>query len=186
MTAVDPPWYPIRTPRLLIRDFRLEDVEDAHLYGSDPEVARYMPWGPNSPEETAAVMARSLNEQATWPRLDHGFAIQHLASERVIGAIALHLRDLEGRAVEMGYCLNRSFWRQGLVTEAARAMLAVAFETLGLRRVFATCDVRNVGAYAVMEKLGMRREGAFRQDRIVKGTPRDTYLYAILADEWTG
>ena len=61
----------------------------------------------------------------------------------------------------------------------------MAFKTLNLHRVIATCDVRNTGSFGVMEKLGMRREGALRQDRQIKGAWRDTYLYAVLAEEWT-
>ena len=72
----------------------------------------------------------------------------------------------------------------GVVTEAARALLGAGFRHLDLHRVFATCDVRNTGSYAVMEKLGMRREGRLRRDRQVKGAWRDTYLYAILAEEF--
>lgn len=186
MTTTDPPWYPIRTERLLIRDFRPEDADDVQLYGGDPEVARFMDWGPNTPEETVAFIARSLKEQAAWPRLDHGFAIARLETGQVIGSIGFHLRDWESRTVEMGYCLRRDHWRKGLTAEAARAMLAAAFGRLGLRRVFATCDVRNTGSYRVMERVGMRREGEFRQDRVVKGALRDTLLYAILADEFEG
>jgi ribosomal-protein-alanine N-acetyltransferase len=184
MTATEPPSYPIRTQRLLIRDFRLADADDVQLYGGDPEVARFMDWGPNTPEETAAFIGRALEQQAGWPRLDHGFAIELLETGRVIGSIGFHLRDLESRTVEMGYCLGRDYWRRGLTSEAARGMLAAAFGRLGLRRVFATCDVRNTGSYRVMEAIGMRREGEFKQDRITKGALRDTYLYAILADEF--
>ena len=184
MTATEPPWHPILTRRLLIRDFRAEDADDVHLYAADPEVARYMPWGPNTPEETAAFVGRALNEQATWPRLDHGFAIVLRETERVIGSIGFHLRDLESRTVELGYCLRREDWGRGLTSEAAAGMLAAAFGKLALHRVFATCDIRNTGSYRVMEAIGMRREAEFRQDRVVKGALRDTYLYAILATEF--
>jgi RimJ/RimL family protein N-acetyltransferase len=184
MTATDPPWYPIRTKRLLIRDFRAEDADDVHLYAADPEVARFMPWGPNTTDETAAFVGRALDAQATWPRLDHGFAMELRETGRVVGSIGFHLRDVESRTVEIGYCLRRDCWGQGLTSEAAAGMLAAAFGRLRLHRVFATCDVRNTGSYRVMEAVGMRREGEFRQDRVVKGALRDTYLYAILADEF--
>jgi RimJ/RimL family protein N-acetyltransferase len=53
-----------------------------------------------------------------------------------------------------------------------------------MHRVWATCDIRNVASYRVMEKLGMRREALFRKDALQKGEWRDTYLYAVLAEEW--
>ena len=173
----------LETERLILRDFRLEDTEAVHAYGSDPEVTRYMPWGPNSPEDTAAFMAQVLEQQATWPRLDLSLAIELKAEARVVGSIALHLRDIPNTAVEMGYVLRRDLWGQGIVSEAAAAMIDLGFR-LGLHRIAATCDVRNTGSYRVMEKLGMRREGCFRQDRRLRGAWRDTYLYAVLAEDW--
>ena len=50
--------------------------------------------------------------------------------------------------------------------------------------MIATCDVRNTGSFAVMEKLGLRREGVLRQDREIKGAWRDTFLYAALEEAW--
>ena len=173
----------LETERLILRDFRLEDTEAVHAYGSDPEVTRFMPWGPNSPEDTAAFMARVLDQQATWPRLDLSLAIELKAEACVVGSIALHLRDIRNASVEMGYVLRRDLWGQGIVSEAATAMTSLGFR-LGLHRIAATCDVRNTGSYRVMEKLGMRREGCFRQDRQLRGAWRDTYLYAVLAEEW--
>ncbi len=69
-------------------------------------------------------------------------------------------------------------------TEAARAIVETAFTTLGLHRVFATCDVRNTGSYKVMEKLSMRREGTLLKNHEVRGRWRDTHVYALLAQEW--
>ena len=71
----------------------------------------------------------------------------------------------------------------GEIDKAARALLGAGFRHLDLHRVFATCDVRNTGSFGVMEKIGMRREGLLRRDRQVKGAWRDTYLYAMLAED---
>jgi RimJ/RimL family protein N-acetyltransferase len=184
MTTPPQPWLPIRTERLLLRDFQDIDLDALHAYASDPEVARFMEWGPNTPEDTQAFLDRAFLSQRQWPRLDLGLAIEHVADGKAIGSIGLHLRD--AATVEIGYCLNRGYWRQGLVFEASHALIDTAFRTLGLHRVFATCDVRNTGSFGVMEKLGMRREGMLRQDRQIKGVWRDTYLYAVLAEEWLG
>jgi RimJ/RimL family protein N-acetyltransferase len=112
-------------------------------------------------------------------------AIQHLADGRVIGAIRLGVNDEASRTGDVGYSLNSAYWRQGLGTEAAWAMIDAGFEVLGLHRIWAECDVRNAGSYGIMEKLGMRREAHFRQDQRARDGWRDSYLYAILADEWS-
>ncbi|MBO6634491.1 MAG: GNAT family N-acetyltransferase, partial [Parvibaculum sp.] len=58
------------------------------------------------------------------------------------------------------------------------------FRDFGLQRIVATCDQRNKASARVMEKLGMRREGAFRQSKFIQGEWRDEYLYAVLAAEF--
>ena len=143
-----------------------------------------MDWGPNTPQDTRDAVARAVADQAVSPRTDYGLAIELLATGRVMGSIALHWRDRPNRTAEMGYCLHRDLWGQGVVSEAARALLGAGFRHLELHRVYATCDVRNAGSYGVMETIGMRREGCLRRDRQVKGAWRDTYLYAILAEEF--
>lgn len=185
MTQDLKPWFPIRTERLLLREFRQDDFDDVHAYATQAEVVRFMDWGPNSPEETQAFLDRSFEAQGRWPREDVNLAVEHVADSRVIGAIRLgvNAKPYED-AADIGYSFNRNYWRQGIATEAARAMTDVAFRELGLHRVWAWCDVRNTGSYGVMEKLGMRREGTLRENVRVKGEWRTTYLYAVLADEF--
>jgi RimJ/RimL family protein N-acetyltransferase len=179
------PWFPLRTERLLLRDFRHEDFDDVHAYAIDPEVVRYMEWGPNTPEITREVLDRFLAEAKTWPRAGVTLAVEHVATGRVIGSIRLEAHDPANRTADMGYSFHRPYWRQGYATEAARAVVGAAFGVLGLHRVWATCDVRNAGSWGVMEKLGMRREGLLRQNRLVRDGWRDSYVYALLASEWT-
>ena len=178
------PWFPIRTERLLLRAFAQEDFEDVHAYACDEAVVRFMDWGPNTREDTQAFLDRSFAAQLRWPRSDVNLAIQHLADGRVIGAIRLGVDDEETRTGSIGYSIASAYWRQGFVTEAASAMLRAGFEVLGLHRIWAECDVRNAGSYGVMAKLGMRREAHFVRDKRARDGWRDSYLYALLADEY--
>lgn len=179
-----PPWFPLETERLRLREFRAEDHDDVHAYASDAKVARFMDWGPNTPEITAEFLGRQLKSQETWPRPDVSLAMELKATGAMIGSIRLWLVDATNRTAEMGYSLGRPYWRQGLATEAATAMLDAGFAAMNLHRVVATCNVRNRGSWGVMRKLGMRREGRFLRDRMIKGAWRDTYLYALLSEEW--
>jgi RimJ/RimL family protein N-acetyltransferase len=179
------PWFPVRTERLVLRPFREADFDDVHAYASDPEVARFMEWGPNTPDQTREFMDRILAQQQTWPRAAVNLAAEHLADRRVIGSIRLAVVEEANRICDIGYSFARRYWRQGLCSEAARALLEIAFGPLGAHRVFAECDRRNVGSYGVMEKLGMRREAAFLESRLIKGAWTDRYQYAILDREWS-
>ncbi len=177
-------WFPIETERLVLREFRASDETDIHAYASDPDVVRLMIWGPNTPEQTRTYLRGALARQDEWPRPSVGLAIELRSERRMIGSIELRIQDEANRAADIGYVLARSDWGRGYMTEAVRAILDVAFRRLELHRVWATCDPRNHASYRVMEKVGMRREAHFHKDVMEKGEWRDSYLYAILAEEW--
>ena len=175
---------PLETKHLLLRDFEEDDWEAVHAYGSDPEVVRYVPWGPNSEQDTKDFLARVIAAQSAEPRQAYDLAVTLRDGGNLIGGAGLHLRGPDSPTAYAGYVLNRQHWGQGYGTEALGALLALGFERLGLHRIFATCDTDNVGSFRVMEKNGMRREGHFLQEVWQKGEWRDRYLYAILEDEW--
>jgi len=155
-----------------------------HEYGGDPAVPKLTDWEHNPTiEVTRSRLAERLNEQTQWPRKSVVLAIELLSERKVIGTIGLRIAE-ERTARDFGYAMNCRYWNQGYATEAARAIIDVAFRRLNLHRVWATCDTRNVGSYRVLEKIGMRREAHFIKDAFQKGEWRDSYLYAILAEEW--
>jgi ribosomal-protein-alanine N-acetyltransferase len=178
------PWFPLETQRLLLREFRPTDEADIHEYASDVEVVRFADWGPNDLATTRANLARRMEEQQQWPRDSMEVAVELSSDGRLIGILRLTIVDLHNQTADFGYTFNRRYWNNGYATEAARALLNVAFLRLGLHRVWATCDTRNRASYRVMEKLGMRREALFQKDVLQKGEWRDSYFYAILAEEW--
>lgn len=179
----DLPPYPLLTDRLLLREFRREDFDDIHVYATDPLTVRYMDWGPNTEAVTHEFLGRSLDEQAQWPRRDFSYAVELLAERKVIGSVRLGLNDHLN--AEFGYTLGSPYWGVGLGTEAARALVNLAFDRFETHRVWATCDTRNRRSFGVMEKLGMRREGTLRQNQPAhEGGWRDTHVYAVLAQEW--
>lgn len=179
-----PPWFPLETERLRLRPFRLEDRADVHAYGSDPMVSRFMVWGPNTEADTDFFLGKAIEAQDRWPRGDVSLAMELKATGQMIGSIRLWVVDTDHRTAEIGYSLARPQWRKGLTSEAALAVMTVGFDVLNLHRIVATCDKRNRGSWAVMRKLGMRREGLLRSERKVKGAWRDTYLYALTEEEW--
>jgi RimJ/RimL family protein N-acetyltransferase len=182
--TVEGAWFPIATERLTLREFYHDDEEAIHEYGGDPMVSIYTDWGPNTPAQTRDHLAMVLRQQLTWPRSDVSLAVELRAESKVIGSASLWLTDQENRTASFGYAFNQRYWKKGYATEASMALVRVAFDTLKLHRVFATCDARNVASWRVMEKLGMRREAEFRKDVFQKGEWRDSYLYAILEAEW--
>lgn len=172
----------LTTPRLVLREFRLDDFATTHAYGADVEVTRHMIFGPNSEDETRAFLERTVTGQALLPRISYDLAVVLKDRDVHVGSVALHMA---GEQAELGYVFGKAVWGQGFATEAARALVSYGFRELHLHRVFARCDVQNPASARVMAKLGMRHEGTFLGSCKVKGAWRDELRYAILAKEWT-
>jgi RimJ/RimL family protein N-acetyltransferase len=175
---------PIQTERLLLRDFAEGDWRAVHAYAADPEASRYMEWGPNDEAQTRSYVAGVLAGQKREPRLDFDLAVTLRGDGRLIGGCGFHISSPSNREAWIGYVLNHGFWGQGYATEAARALLVFGFERFGLHRIYATCDPRNLGSARVLEKVGMLREGRLRENKWQKGEWRDSFVYAILEQEY--
>lgn len=174
----------INTERLVLREFNEVDWRAVHRYASDPEVVRYMDWGPNTEEETRAFVSRALTHQKEKPRRKYTLAIALKEEPELIGSCDLDVANLENKEGWIGYCLNRQFWGKGYTTETAEALLEFGFQRLGLHRIFATVDPDNIPSIHVLEKIGMQREGHLREHKWVKAKWRDSLLYATLESEW--
>jgi [ribosomal protein S5]-alanine N-acetyltransferase len=178
---------PVRweTERLLLRDAELGDAEWVDRYASDPEVVRYMIWGPNSLERTREVLQIRVNEQQQdLARRIFELMIVEKSSGEVVGGAGLRVADNLALDADLGYVLARAKWGQGIVPEACAKLLEVAFGWLGLHRVWASTDAENYASQRVLEKLGLRREAHFVQNELVKGRYRDTLIYAITEAEY--
>jgi len=173
----------LHTRRLILREFTAEDFAAVHAYGSDPEVTRWTVFGPNTADNTRGFLRQAQASRGERPRRNFDLAITLRDGAHVIGGCGLRRTDIPGEAF-IGYVLGRDAWGCGYATEAARALLGFGFESLGLRRIFADCHPANAASWHVMEKLGMCREGHFREEKLVKGEWWDRYVYAVLAPEW--
>ena len=174
----------IRTERLVLREFRPDDWEFVHEYAVDPEVSRYMPWGPNSEDETRAFIGRAMDGRKENPRLSFELAITLAENDRLIGGGGIRADDENFRSANMGYCLRSDAWGVGFGTESAVALISYGFDRLGVHRIWATCDSENVRSARVLEKSGMRLEGTRRDDTWVRERWRSTHIFAILETEW--
>ncbi len=175
---------PLETERLILRDFAESDWPAVHCYASDTEVVRFEPWGPNDEEATRAFIQRNLDQQRSNPRYGFDLAVTLKGDGQLIGACGINISNPESRQAWIGYVYNRNYWGRGYATEAASAIIAFGFKQLGLHRIFAACDPDNLASARVLEKIGMRKEGCRREDKWLRGKWRDTYLYAILEQEW--
>ena len=169
----------LRTERLLLRPITLDDFPDILAYSQDEEWGRYTPDPkPYTRRFGEEFVARKvLAPWETAPR----FSI--VLDGKVIGGIGLEI-DTANKVGELVYSLARAHWRKGLVPEAGRCVIAWGFRDLGLEKVYAKTDPRNVRSSRVMEKLGMTHEAHLRSQVPVGGVRQDEVYYGLLREEW--
>jgi len=177
---------PLRTERLVLRAMTNQDVDDIHAYQSRPDVCRYLMFEPRTRDE----VAKKVEKYSAALVLSGDGDFWQLAVERagepgrVIGDIYFAIKDAANASADIGWTLHPDYAGSGYMTEAATAMLSIAFSDLELHRVRAQLDSRNRGSAALCKRLGMRREALFREDIWFKGGWSNTAIYAILEREW--
>lgn len=148
----------LETPRLTLREFADGDAEAIQIYAGDPEVTRFTSWGPNTPETTAAVLASWLLDQKVSPRTECTLAIVRKEDGILIGGVGFGMTDWNSGTANFGYVLQRSAWGKGYATEASRAVVDLALNELGLRRLIAHCEPAHAASLSVLNQLGFSQD----------------------------
>lgn len=171
----------IATPRLTLRSFRFEDVDDVLAYADDEEWSKYLISVSHPYQRSDAVqfVARQvLLDRAVFP----SWAV--VVDGAVVGSINLRF-TLDYLVAEMGWSLTRRLWGQGVVTEAVSAVIESAFRTHPrLTRISAKADTRNLASLRVMEKIGLKREGVLRSCRLSREGLVNEAIYGLLRSDW--
>lgn len=170
----------IKTEHLILRPYTLRDVEAVLAMASDPEWARYLPVPqPYTMVDAEQFIAQQLLLDRT---AQPAWAIER--NDALIGGINIRF-DFDNQVGEVGYSLARPWWGQGLMTEAAGALIEAAFSTYpDLNRIRAMADSRNGASLRVMAKLGLVQEGVLRQNRFIRGEFIDEVWCGLLRREW--
>lgn len=175
---------PIHTDRLVIREFVDSDWQAFHEYSTQPEVLLFHKFAPACLDDTREFLNEMIASQSDSPRMRFEMAVILKSEEKVIGGCGLYLFPKQSKTAAIGYVLNHKYWGHGYATETAEALVDAAFADMGIHRIWTWCDTENARSAAVLERMGMRREGRMIKDRQQRGEWRDSYLYAILAEEW--
>ena len=173
----------LQTERLILRRFRLTDVDDVLAYANDEEWQRYLLPLPYPYERVHAEQFVAESFLSDW-KSKTVFAI--VLDDVVIGGINLRIHKSD-QIAEMGYSISRKHWGNGYGTEAARAVVDWAFEALCLFKVSSEANVDNRRSWRVMERIGMTREGIHRSQRPDgrdSNARQDMAYYGILREEW--
>jgi ribosomal-protein-alanine N-acetyltransferase len=172
----------LQTERLTLRPFTDADGDALYALHSNAHVLRYWdspPWTDRARADRFIATCRQLADEGSGARV----ALER-SDGTFIGWCGLTRWNPDYRSASLGYCLGEAAWGHGYATEAARALLQWAFDTLDLNRVQAEADTRNAASARVLEKLGFVHEGTLREDCIVSGEVSDSWVFGLLRREW--
>lgn len=171
------------TPRLTLRPMTMRDAQDIYDYSCDREVARHVLWDAHrSVADSRAYLRFILRQYREGMPSSYGIVLKETGV--LVGTIGFMWLNEENSTVEVGYSLARAQWNKGLMTEALRALIDMAFTHLRIHRIEAQHATANPSSGRVMQKCGMRKEGTLRGRIYNKGKFVDVDLYAILKEDW--
>ena len=173
----------LTTTRLVLRACTLADAPEIQRLASDRDIASTTLRIPH-PYEDGMAESWIATHQDSFDRgegLSLGITLS--SGGAIIGNIGLTFNQAHDSA-EMGYWIGKSYWNQGYGTEAAAAVLAYAFESLDLNRVYAAHYKRNPASGRIMQKIGMAYEGRLRQHVKKWEQYEDMEYYGILNSEY--
>ncbi|MCB0192055.1 MAG: GNAT family N-acetyltransferase [Anaerolineae bacterium] len=174
----------LETDRLLLREYRAEDLAAIYNYQTHPAYLRYAPWSQRHKKDVQNFLHNLIEWQNEQPRIKFQLAIELRSNQELLGSCGLRKTRDTAFEAELGYEIDPHHWGEGYATESVRAILKYGFDDLQLHRVFASIIADNLGSRRVVEKLGFTYEGQLRENRRFKDRWWDTCLYGLLKDEW--
>jgi RimJ/RimL family protein N-acetyltransferase len=172
---------PIETERLRLRPFIRGDVAGYHAVRAHASVHRWLYSKPPTEAEAREAIGRRI---ARAPETGVALVAELAGTGVFAGDVTLTLGPPEHRQAEIGFVFDPAHQGHGYATEAAEAVLALAFGPYDLHRVYGRLEARNVASARVLEKIGMRREAHLVENEWVKGEWQSELVYALLAREW--
>jgi [ribosomal protein S5]-alanine N-acetyltransferase len=169
--------------RVRLRRINDDDVDSIYRIFSNPEVMRYWSTPPLPNKHAAILHVRGTKDAFNSQRMIN-WGIARRENDLLIGTCTLFNFNFGSRRAELGYALDRACWGQGFMQEALSALVDYAFDELGLHRLEADVDPRNIGSVRTVERLGFQQEGYLRQRWQVAGEIQDALFFGLLKADW--
>lgn len=174
----------IETDRLILRKFNLDDANNMFKnWASDNEVNKYLTWPTHmSVKDTEMVISMWLKDYESIK--NYQWCIELKESGEAIGSISVVNVKEDIDAVEVGYCIGKKFWRQGITSEAFNALIPFLFEEVQVKRIEAHHDINNPNSGRVMAKCGLIKEKVLQQGSKNNTGICDIVIYGLVRDDW--
>ena len=160
------------------------DVMAYHEIYADSDAFKYYSGYNHPPDDIAGVLGILQNQINAFQKTrEYCWTITERPSDKAIGRIHFSNFENNNTAANIGYFLNRQYWRQGIITACIQPVVQFGFAYLELERIFTTVMIENIGSWRALEKNGFLREGTLRHCFQVKNNLHDCYLYAKLSTD---
>lgn len=173
----------IETERLIIRSFKEGDAAGLLDYLSKPRVNCFL-------SEKLITMEEAISCVKQRQKDEFQFAVCLTDTDKILGNLFAHKEEPDTYSV--GWQFNRNYEGKGYATEAAKAYFSFLFKDKNARRIYAYVEDDNSRSQKLCERLGMRKEGCFKEfisfTQNEDGTQKyeNTFLYAVLKKEFLG
>lgn len=164
--------------RIRLRPITIDDAEDMYEFTSDEETTHFIYDAHTDLSQTQNVIGNYYLKEPIGK-----YAVALKESNKLIGIVEFRVHDYNNNG-ELGYTLSRHYWGNGYMNEACNLILDLAFNVLGVERVYAEHDVRNPASGNVLIRLGMKCDGILRKNHMIKGFLTDSAHYSILKEEY--
>jgi [ribosomal protein S5]-alanine N-acetyltransferase len=177
----------IETNRLIIRDHLEKDLDSLHNLLSHEKAMHYLPdIKTNTLDGSKQNLYEAIKEAHLESRTKYFFAIIEKATDKYIGEIGytVTINSSYGKVVNLGYFILPMYWGKGFVTEAAKAVIANAFNRGNVIKIETGCVKENIGSERVMKKVGMIKEAELVKHALLHSKLHDRVEYRLLKEEW--
>ena len=175
----------LETDRLILREMTLDDLEFYFRHFNNDKIVEGCCFpGPKSLEaakeelDLYCVKPFKENRGIRW-------GIVRKSDNELIGTCGFYDWSKTAHRGEIGYDLEPTCWGQGIMTETLRAVFEYGFKKMGLNRIQAIIDSKNVKSMKLIDRLGFQKEGVLRQNNYFNGQFRDEICFSLLREEWT-
>lgn len=173
----------LETERLLLRKTIKEDIDEFFYIQLNPKLRKFL---------GATKLGSSLEkdkkyfDESKYSNLDYyRWTIVEKEDNKILGTIYLNIHDEKAKVAGIDYWIREDEWSKGYVTEAAKCILDFAFNKLNLNRVESCGAKDNPGTWKVMEKIGLKYEGARKKAYFYYyGGIQDLVLYGLTKEEY--
>lgn len=173
----------LKTARLQLIEVTPEHAPALFHILSNEDVTRFYGMNPLREQEDALHIIESFKQTFDSRQgIRWGMIIRDGGT--FIGTIGLNHLSLYSKKAEIGFELDPAHWRRGYAAEAIEAVLAYAYETLGLYRMGAVTFLENTASIQLLTRIGFEEEGILRGYLFQGGTSHDGRIFSLLKPDY--